>query len=184
MLRYLLILAFVLPMACRSSDKKEEPSSNNVLKQMGAVDVSAKPSANKPKSSAECASRPEPKACCEALTPSCNDCRDDNDKAQKDWESTCLSAEALPPKCEKPPPVSDCCPDYTSECEECRQQAAATLLAWKKACGTYEAHTCEAQPPTSMCCQAMIPSCQQCKDRNRRIREEWNDRCQKSEKAD
>lgn len=161
--------------SCRSADKPEESSANNKEDLQESYKGGAPANSPNPL----CASKPQPVACCEALTPSCNQCRQENEAQQVAWEQACLPEGKAPPKCNSAPDISDCCTEYTEACEQCRLQAAAKLLAWKAACGTYEAHSCDEQPPTSMCCQAMIPSCQQCKERNQRIRTEWEERCLK-----
>ena len=165
-MRLLLLLAVLLaPLTgCRSADKT-------------AAAMAPAPAGAALTDGDPCKTRPARPACCEALTPACNDCRAEAAAAQTAWEQACLSPAATPPDCTKAAPAVDCCGDATDECHSCREQALARLMAWKEACADEDAAACDHRPPQDECCQALIPSCQACQDRNQRVLASWERRC-------
>jgi hypothetical protein len=114
--------------------------------------------------------------CCEAMTPSCNDCRANAKKALADWNAKCKPAAAPKVDCSATP-ISDCCAGDTDECRSCRDAAMTTLVVWKEHCGTIESYPCDKKPPEAECCPSKIPSCEACRDRGRRLQEDWERRC-------
>ncbi len=158
--------------ACRSTDHTDEGS--QVKSEEGAE---AKPGDAKPAAAAgECANKPEPVVCCEALTPSCNECRDNAKKAKAEWAAKCLKPTEQPKDCASPP-VSDCSTDSSDSGRQCRDAAITALVDWKERCSALEAFPCDKKPPQADCCTQSIPSCNGCRDRNRRLQDDWDRRC-------
>ena len=125
-----------------------------------------------------CREKPKPaSACCEALTPACNDCREKADKALTDYQARCLSATpALPADCAAAPVIS-CCGEDSEECRKCREDGLAALVAFRERCAVEPEIRCDHKPPVTLCCDALIPSCEACRERNRRVEGDWLRRC-------
>lgn len=166
--------------ACKSllpAGVDEEKSSSAPMTPSFGVKASKTPASNA--IADRCAQPPKDKACCEALTPSCNECRRQVDAEQVEWAALCLRPASALADCKKPPPVIDCCVEATDDCRQCREEALNRLLTWKEACGDADAVPCDKRPGVEMCCQALIPSCAACQERNLRVRQSWEQRCQK-----
>lgn len=161
---------------CRTSTQHTGARSNEASVQSAEAASAAK---NTPAGS--CAQKPSLEVCCEALIPSCNDCRSRNQKAQEAWAKACEGAGkagkmAKPTKCSAPP-VSSCCGEDTEDCRACRVAALESMMAWRHACAEKPAHACEVPPPQTACCEALTPACDACRDRNKRVMQEWQSRC-------
>jgi hypothetical protein len=87
----------------------------------------------------DCEAGPPAIVCCEALTPTCNECRDKGAKALEVWHGRCDKKVELPAECGEKVPSVACCPESSSECNACRAEALNKLLARRAKCG---------EPPT------------------------------------
>lgn len=173
----LALLALLLSFsACRSTDHRDEGSQVKQSEAASEKSDAPLPAATPAAPEGECAQKPQPVICCEALTPSCNDCRDRAKKEQAAWAAKCVKATEAPKDCASPP-VSDCCSDATDACRQCREAAIVTLVDWKDRCAELEAFPCDRKPPQAACCAQAIPSCNGCRDRNRRLMDDWERRC-------
>src|SRR4051794_20283218 len=88
-----LILALLVGAGCRSTDHHEGDAT------VKAADATAAPAATAPKGQAaglDCARHPEPALCCEALTPSCNECRAKVKQEAAAWQAKCVKAAYAP----------------------------------------------------------------------------------------
>lgn len=163
-------LILLFPVSCRSSDKRDDPS------QVQSGEGEVAPATTAKVATDECKTKPEPVFCCEAMTPSCNDCRDQAKKAQSAWAKKCLKPAKEPNDCASPP-IAACCSDATDGCRQCREAAVTTLIDWKERCAAVEAFPCDKAPPVVECCPSAIPSCNGCRSRNQRLQEDWGRRC-------
>jgi hypothetical protein len=169
--------------ACRSADKGTPESAGELTPpspDVGASLHETEPKTGKPV--LDCNQPPVMKACCEALTPKCNDCREENRKLQDDWNAKCTKPSLADAPCGSPPAI-ECCNEDTNDCRACREKALNELLAWTKKCGTDADVNCAKQPIPVLCCQAMTPSCDACRDRSRRTLEDWHRRCDAKSKG-
>lgn len=166
--------------ACRSADKPESEAKADAENGEAGTDGQAKAALAEPKPQ-DCAKGANLSACCEALTPACNDCRDKNKKAQKAWDAACLAPADQDPDCKKDPPVIACCSEPNEACQDCREAAFTALMSWKERCAAAEQLRCDRAPPQSECCAAGTPACEACAARNRRMRDEWRVKCGRDE---
>lgn len=135
-----------------------------------AAPVEAKPDIN-------CNAPPIPVMCCQAMTPTCNECKEKSRQSMELWRKTC----APPVKgagCGAPP-VATCCKGSGPECETCREEAQTNITAWRKSCGTNPAINCSEKPSVGECCTTGEPSCEACKRRISRLLTEFAGQCGK-----
>ena len=163
--------------ACKfgGSDEPESAVSAEAGKKTKASKKAAKGDGEKDQPSMDCSKKPDIKVCCQALTPTCNECRAKNAKLNEAWESQCLADNAL--DCGKNPEIKGCCNEATEECRACRANAISRLVSYKEKCGSYAAHSCKTKPPLSRCEASYTPSAISCRNRNNRILDEWRTRC-------
>lgn len=153
--------------ACKSTDHPDGDE--------GALKADASALASKD----GCAAAPKLPVCCEAMTPTCNECRDTNVKTMDAWRVACLKPTETPIDCASPP-VTACPNDGSSAARDCRQEALNQLMTWRDKCATEgDAVTCDKKPTVTACCMAMIPSCEACRARNDRTVADWQRRCAK-----
>ncbi len=159
--------------SCKSSDKEDDEAVLAAAPTADEAGADLKPTAA-PVAKDPCAAPPAPAICCEAITPSCNECRAKADQELDAWRAKCVKPVDVDKDCKGNPPVASCNADDA----DCRARAMNALMDWKTKCqGELDEVSCDKQPPVIMCCQAMIPSCEACKTRAARIVDEWQRRC-------
>jgi len=162
---------------CRSTDHSEHSPVLPAASALTGVEPAPANSVSpRPAVVFDCKVQPD-RACCEALTPSCNDCRDKRLRERSAWQTYCVKQGVGPGDCAGAPPVSECCAEATAECRDCRALALSKMLAWKEACSDLGLLPCDHKPVLSLCCAALMPSCSQCRDRNLRLMDAWTQRC-------
>lgn len=124
-----------------------------------------------------CQEPPELLVCCTALTPDCNECREVNRNAQREWDHACLGKAPVRLACGETPPASSCCGDNSEACRECRELAFNALMEWRRRCGSLSDMHCDKPPPEIACCKDNSPSCDACIARNLRLRQDWRIKC-------
>lgn len=71
----------------------------------------------------DCSKPLEPVMCCQAETPSCQACRANAERLDKNWQATCGPAGFAPPDttydCSRPAPVTPCCRALLPKCTDC-----------------------------------------------------------------
>ena len=168
-LRLALLVGALLTLvgACRSAEKAP-PKAAEAATEPGSALTDAE----------GCQEKPAPASqCCEALTPSCNDCREKATHALADYQARCLGAAPQVPADCSAAPVVTCCGEDTDTCRQCREEGLAALVAFRERCAVEPEIRCDRKPPVSVCCDALMPSCEACRERNRRVEAEWLRRC-------
>jgi hypothetical protein len=137
--------------ACRSStDKPAAEPSSDLTSAAEKADSTDKVPAKSPFQSPthapsgkeiDCKVNPDSAGspCCEALTPTCNECRAKAAKALEAWKAACEKPAARPAECNEKLPSVACCPEATAACNACRSAALNKLLERRARCG---------EPPT------------------------------------
>ena len=164
---------------CRSTDHSEHAPSLPAASALTDAESKAADAASpRPAPAFDCKQQPD-RSCCEALTPSCNDCRDQRLRERSAWQNYCVKPGVESGDCAGSPPVSECCAEATAECRDCRAAALTKMLAWKEACSDLEQLPCDRKPGLSLCCASLMPNYSQCRDRNLRLMDAWTQRCSK-----
>ena len=173
--------------ACRAIDKTGSATSEQIqgaeispvpdTRSKTQEQASQATSQTKQQESPNCAQPLQLMACCEALTPTCNECREKNQRSQQSWDTRCLPSAEQELDCQKGPPVIACCSDASDTCRSCRESAFATLMSWKTRCGDLDHVRCDRAPPQSVCCSDGSPACDACRTRHRRALADWQQRC-------
>lgn len=178
---WLLLLSLASMVSCRSTDKAETSSLPEAAAALPTTDNNPINRDHQQDSTPNCSEGPKLLTCCEAMNPTCNDCRARNRRLQQSWDRACLPVADVAPDCKKDPPIIACCNEPTQACRHCREAAFETLMNWKNQCATLDQLRCDRAPPRSECCSEGSPACESCKQRNQRIRDEWLQRCGRTE---
>lgn len=180
LLRALLLAGFAFTFtACWSDSDKTASEPVAAEKSAESITPATPSTATTSSDGIKCGAPPQPTVCCEAMIPSCNECRDKAQRAMAAWREKCGGQGGTDlSKCAQAPTV-ECCMEATSECRSCREKALNEIMAWRERCGITSGIDCNVKPSIEQCCKTGEPSCESCRKRVRRLLDEYAKHCSK-----